>query len=370
MSEQRLHHPDAHQPSSEFSENEVLHVAACYSNPFRWKIRRELTNDFRRHMMNTPNVRLHLIELAYGDRPFDVTNPELYPDDIQLRTNHELWHKENLLNIAVSHFPSGWKYGMYSDADFHFTRHDWALETIHQLQHYSFVQPFSHYTALTGETIRGRGHHPSGTAVGFAYTYHKNDCKLPTNVLGHSTGSGKITIPKTDKNKRVIMGSPGGAWAFRHEAFDTVGGLLDKCILGSADVFMAFGMIGIYDEIKRDGGITTSLDNWEEVKYLLEHTQNYRNTVLAWQERAARLKGNIGYVDQFAVHHFHGDMKRRQYSTRDRILIEEKYDPMRDVSYDSQGVLQLNPDKPRLRDRVRKYFLDRVDDLPHIPDDF
>ena len=52
---------------------------------------------------------------------------------------------------VIKHWPLDWKYGATIDADFHFTRHDWALETVHQLQHYDFVQLFSSYADLSGD---------------------------------------------------------------------------------------------------------------------------------------------------------------------------------------------------------------------------
>src|ERR1017187_6574648 len=94
----RAAHPDVHSPWSPWSESETLHVACAYNNPFRWQARRRLMNDFRYHMSCSPNVVLHVGELAYGDRPFEVTGND--PLDIQLRTEHELWHKENLLNAV------------------------------------------------------------------------------------------------------------------------------------------------------------------------------------------------------------------------------------------------------------------------------
>ena len=45
-------------------------------------------------MAASANVVLHLAELAYGERPFEVTGID--PLDIQLRTSHELWHKEKV----------------------------------------------------------------------------------------------------------------------------------------------------------------------------------------------------------------------------------------------------------------------------------
>ena len=294
-----------------------------------------------------PNVELHLIELAYGDRPFDIADPELYPNDIALRTRHELFHKENLLNLAVARFPPAWKYGAIIDADFHFTRHDIALETIHQLQHYDFVQMFSSYLDVTGESIRGEGHLPIGhPKKGFVYTYIENDFHLPPGFEKNGTHHNGYPY---DHRHRGAPGATGGAWAFRRSAWETVGGLLDRCILGSNDWFMAFGLVG-------DPGT---------FPFVKAYTTGYREYIETWQERAALLKKNVGYVDGFALHHFHGPKTRRAYGTRDKILVDNKYNPYRDVFPDYQGVLQLTSEKPRLRDEIRRYFLTRSEDLPH-----
>src|SRR4029077_18024030 len=111
------------------------------------------------------NVVLHTGELAYGDRPFEVTGDD--PNDVQLRTSHELWHKENTLTIRVERFPPGWRYGAVIDGDFHMTRRDWALEAIHQLQHYDLVQLFSSYSDLSSE------HRPFRVMPSFAFNYVK-----------------------------------------------------------------------------------------------------------------------------------------------------------------------------------------------------
>src|SRR5581483_4572450 len=104
-------HPNVHPAWSEWSEREQLHVACAYSNPCRWQNRRRLVQNFRHHMSTCPNVVLHVGELAYGDRPFEVTGND--PLDVQLRTGHELWHKENILNAVIARFPPDWKYGAY-----------------------------------------------------------------------------------------------------------------------------------------------------------------------------------------------------------------------------------------------------------------
>jgi hypothetical protein len=351
-------HPDVEGPWQEWSEDQTLHVAVCYSNPFRWRTRRELANDCIRHLAGSPNVKLYIGELAYGARPFEVTEdtpkswgPGRTPiSNIQLRTTCELFHKENILNRVIQTFPAGWKYGAYVDADFHLTRHDWALETIHQLQHYDFVQPFSTYTDLSGETY-GTGHLPIRNNTGFAFTYIQNGYRLPA---GFGNG-GWRTPPGSDHYYGAIagprgVGATGGMWAFRRSAFDAVGGLLDKCILGHGDWFMTFGLVGEEaPDMHIDG-----------------YTEDYRRAIIAWQNNAAKLKKNIGYVDCHAIHHFHGSKTKRAYSSRDQILVRNKFAPTTDLRPDYQGIYQLTGDKPGLRDDIRRYFLSRTEDDPNL----
>jgi hypothetical protein len=317
-------HPDIHEPWQQWSNDATLHVACAYSNPLRWRTRRVLMNDFRQHMAASPNVALHAGELAYGDRPFEVTRA--HADDVQLRTSHELWHKENLLNAVIQRFPADWKYGAWIDADFHMTRRDWALEAIHQLQHHDFVQLFSSYSDLTAQ------HRPYRLMPSFAWSaYH-----------GRGGGRGSYGLGSP--------GATGGAWAFRRSAFDAVGGLLDVCILGSADWHMAFGLAG------RSNTAPEST----------RCSDGYVRSVRQWQERAKVIQGNVGYVENHAIHHFHGSKVFRAYGDRWKILRDHNYDPLTDVVRDWQGVWQLAGNKPQLRDEIRAYFRARNEDDPAL----
>ena len=164
-----------------------------------------------------------------GERPFEVTGGHV--NDVQLRTASELWHKEQLINIGVSRFPVDWKYGAYVDGDFHFTRHDLAIEAIHQLQHYDFVQLFSSYADLSGDTY-GTGQRPLRINNGFAYNYIQNGYRLPA---GYQSGGWKQAAADDvsygspyqttmTAGPQLGVGATGGAWAWRRPAFDTVGG--------------------------------------------------------------------------------------------------------------------------------------------------
>ena len=317
---QSASHPNVHEPWRPWSESQTLYVASAYSNPVRWRSRRTLFNDFRQHMAASPNVALYVGEIQYGDRPFEVTGAA-NPLDLQLRTTDEMWHKENLLNLVVQRFPADWKYGAIVDGDFHMTRPDWALEAVHQLQHYDFAQLFSSYAPLSAD------HRPTSTAPGFAYSYLTTRQAPSANLPSH-------------------VGAPGGAWAFRREAFDQVGGMLDTCILGSADWHMAMALAGEPDR------------HWE----VRECGDPYVRKIAAWTKRAEAIKGNIGYIANHAIHHFHGPMSKRGYGSRSRILRDHRFDPDQDLRRDWQGLWRFAGNKPKLRDDIRAYFRERNED--------
>lgn len=335
-------HPNVHPEWSAWSETETLHVACAYSNPRRWRARRQLLNDFRHHMSASPNVVLHVGELAYGDRPFEVTGND--PLDVQLRTEHELWHKENILNTVISRFPADWKYGAYIDGDFVMTRHDWALEAIHQLQHHDFVQLFSSYADLTADN------RPFRIQPSFAYA-QLNYRQDGSPRLGMGS-YGLSASPRPSRARNITPGATGGAWAFRRNAFDRVGSLLDTCILGAGDWYMAFGFIG------------KTTDGHPEAT---ECGSLYEASIRRWQQRAFdAVKGNIGYVDHFATHRWHGSKSHRAYGTRWQILRDRQFDPYKDIHRDWQGIWQLTGNKPKLRDDIRRYFQSRNEDNPTL----
>ncbi len=331
-----LHHPNVPFVHSDWSETETLHVACAYSNPIRWRTRRHLLNDFRRHM-DLPNVKLYVGELAYGERPFEVTHKD-HPLDFQWRTRHELWHKENLLNLVIQRFPLDWKYGAWIDGDFTFARRDVALETIHQLQHYDWVQMFSSYSDL------GYHHEVQRTMNSFAWSYTNGNLTDKMRVLLY-----KGSLPY-DAKVSVGVGATGGAWAFRREAFDKCGGLLDTCVLGSGDWHMAFGLVGVPDI-------------HPQVREMHECGEAYAESIRVWQDRAARfVRNNVGCVNCHAVHHYHGSKDKRGYDWRWRILQDNVFDPKVDLHRDAQGVYSLTPEKPQLRDAIRRYFRSRDED--------
>jgi hypothetical protein len=292
-------------------------VVTVVSNFARFGSRYKLYKDFVRRL---GNVNLLTVELAFGDRPFEVTEAG-NPNHVQLRTWDELWHKENLINIGISHLPSDWEYVAWIDADIEFVREDWAEETVHQLQHHHVVQMF--------QTAVDLG--PDGEALkildGFVYSY----------LTGQPPAYSRGAYPAWH---------PGYAWAMRREAFDHLGGLIDKAILGAADHHMAWALIGSANK-SMPGKIHA----------------NYKKYIKIWHERAeAHIKRDVGYVPGTILHYWHGKKADRKYVERWDVLIKHGFDPERDLKRDWQGIYILTDDGSRLRDDLRKYFRQRNED--------
>lgn len=329
-----------------------LDVIAVVSNPCRYRSRYDLYRAFEAHMIES-GVRLHVVELAYGERPFEILeNDDRVYDYIGLRTGYELWHKENLINVAIARLPRDWKYVAWIDADVFFVRSSWAQETLHQLQHHHVVQLWSHAQDL------GPDYEPMDRHASFAYCYLQHP-ELPAADTRTSTGlaygapvmlAGPTT--PTFPSKGVYNWHPGFAWAATREAIDAVGGLIDWAILGAGDHHMAKALIGRVREATPKG-----------------LTPRYYEKLDRWQDLAEKyVRRNIGYVPGTIIHYWHGEKKRRRYWDRWQILYKNRYNPDTDIKRDWQGVYQLEDDGTlrsiQLRDDIRAYFRERQEDDP------
>ena len=61
----------------------------------------------------------------------------------------------------------------------------------------------------------------------------------------------------------------------------------------------------------------------------------------------------------------HGSYLKRGYGHRDQILVRNRFDPSIDLRRNAQGVWELTGNKPRLRDELRQYFIQRDEDNPN-----
>ncbi len=323
----------------------VLDVIAVVSNPFRYLTRYRLYRDFEKHMLCS-GVRLTTVELAYGDRAFEIADHDPRVNYVKLRSPHALWPKENLINIGISRLPDDWRFVAWVDCDVKFQRDDWANETIHALQHWDIVQPFSHSQNM------GPTYHPLNDS-------HRKGIKEQKKVVASWLYCNFHEIPKEGVKKRFLrddglgddytLTTPthvwhsGFAWAARREAINTIGGLLDWAILGSADRHMADMMIGF--------------DDWNP-----KLADGYRYLLNVKKKLFDRLNGNYGFVNGLVTHAYHGKLVNRLYLDRWKLLFKHAFNPVTDLVPDWQGVYQLTPEKPGLRDDISRYFLARAED--------
>jgi len=331
-------HP--YKPTADMSRFAVVGVI---SNPWRFQKRYEHYFHWA-SMIEAAGVICVTVEQAFGDRPFMVTRPD-NPHHVQVRTVEELWHKENMGNLGfrrAAEIVKGLREVAFCDTDIFPAKppHEWMTETWHMLQHYHAVQMGSSLINLGIEhDAIGKPPMPS-----FAANYLRYGS--PTPHLHLDCNGGTYPYPGGKG-----WGWPGGCWAFNVDALNKLGGLVDFCILGSGDWYMACGLIG---EMKM------ALD------IRMAPSQPYIAALLHWQELAARyIQKDIGCVQGMLYHYFHGSTKNKGYGSRGDILTRNRFNPHTDIKYDVQGLLQLETWEPRqikLRDEVRRYFQSRFED--------
>lgn len=349
MSSPEFHHRKHKHPHKPAADLSHFWVVTVISNAARFKRRYELYWQFK-EMCDSAGIRLITVEQAFGHRDFMVTERG-NPEHVQVRTVEELWHKENMINLGIHRMMAldpearevAW---VDSDCAPMRTPVDWFEETWHKLQHYEFVQMWEHMIDLD------IAFNPIATRPSFMHNYFKYGEPNPIDKIILGRSEEYYCPPSWTKRS---YGAPGLAWAANVSALNQIGGgssgpILDKCILGAGDWYMAHALIGSISE-------TLGSDN---------SSGAYAKYLLSWQERAEYwIKRDVGVVGGTVYHYYHGDKIHRKYGSRGSILTRAGYDPDRDVKYDAYGLLQLetrSPHQIRLRDEIRNYMSERNED--------
>ena len=272
-------------------------------------------------MLATRNVVLYTVEVAFGDRAFEVTE-SANPHHLQLRTNQEIWHKENAINLGVKHLlPANWKYVCWADADIQWLSPNWALETIHSLQHHHVVQPWSECA----------DQNPYGGTTQLFRSF--------TSLVS------KGVRQQANTKDPYPYGHSGFSVAFTRVFWENVGGLMDGSILGSGDHHMMWGVIGKIDYSVHQ-----------------EMTDAFKKMCTDWETNAFRVtNGFVGYTPGTIIHAWHGQKRKRFYRERWAILVDNKFDPSVDLRKDAQGLYTV-VGKPQLLQDCHEYFKSRDED--------
>ena len=298
---------------------EKLNVIIVISNPCLYARRYILLKEFVKRMEEEENdVNLFVVEMTYGNQKFCVTNSD-NKNHLQLNTEIPIWHKENMINLAVKYLlPPTYKAFAWIDADIEFENSTWALDTLKILNGCKdVVQLFSHCIDMSDCNTN------LNIFNGFGYSYNKN---------------------KKYSSKGLDYWHSGYAWAITRKAYEKIGGLYEKGILGSGDSIMALSFIGKSNYMNNVG-----------------YNNDYNNSMLEYQKNACKLR--LGYVTGIIRHHYHGSKQNRQYTERWKILIKHQFSPIHHICYNEIGIMCVSENvSQEFKDDILNYFKERKED--------
>ena len=297
-----------------------LHVIIVISNPCLYATRYILAKQFIKRLEDyESHIILYIVELAYGDNKFYITDSK-NPRHLQLRTTTApLWHKENMINIGIRKlFPPTWRAVAWIDADIEFESTTWAQDTLKILNGYKdIVQLFSHAIDMDKK-------------------------KYSMNIFssfGFQYETGKSYI-----NKGLDFWHPGFAWACTRKAYERMCGLYENSILGSGDHNMSFSLIN------------NAIKSFNE-----KVSQAYRDDILEFQKRVRGLR--LGYVPGIVRHYYHGSKLNRRYGDRWQILVKYQFNPLIHIKRNTDGLIIPTIECPsELLDDIMEYFRQRNED--------
>jgi len=292
-----------------------LYIILPYFNFCAFKRRRQLFLEFIDRIRTTPGIRIVVSE-CLGPAPLGKLKGVW--EHVKVETGCALWIKENLVNLAIDGLPRNWKYVSWVDADISFLNENWVSDTIDKLQTDDVVQMF-HSVINFG---------PNGEPI-----------KVDKGFGFMARGSGKPYM----KNDKYGFWHPGYAWACNRKAWNQMGRLLDWAILGSGDRHMAMALVGLAAD-SCPGNVHS----------------NYKNLLLEFQNRVKGL--TLSWVPGTITHHWHGALEKRKYRERWDVLTKNMYNPLVDVNFTENGVIQISKLGLRLLEPIEDYFMERDED--------
>lgn len=307
-------------PASAPSPGRELAAVCAYFNPCHYRSRRE---NYRRFRQRFARVRIPLItvELAFGDDPFELPPGE---DVVQVRARGVMWQKERLLAIGIARLlQEGHRAIAWLDADLEVLDDRWVRKVRAALEEAPLCQAFSRLI------YEDRGPRRSCTSLAHGVE------------LSGAPGA------------RIGLSLPGHAWAATADLLGKIE-LYDAAIVGGADSLMA--QAAIADPAR--AGYTENLER-AAAKHGLDGVRKAH--YLEWARAfGALVGGRVACVDSVIETMYHGKMAHRGYDQRVRLLAG--FDPVTDITRNSQGCLEWASDKPELHQRVRDYFRSRRED--------
>jgi len=255
-----------------------------------------------------PDIVLYIVEMAYGNSPFVVTD-ETNPRHLQLRTRVPLWHRENMINLAVNRLlPPDWKAFAWVDGDIEFDSPTWAIDALKLLNgHYDIIQLYSNLNFLLEEVVNERPknfYYSDKVSIShkIAKNYQYDQSKLAENCW-----------------------SCGNAIACTREFYN-----LGICL----NPTLPYGLSDL---------LTFCFFNDTMFDYILARYPEKEAILLDQKMKIKINRIKLGYVPGTIIHHFYGISNVRNEATTEFENIVSNINYEKIVSYDASGILIPNP---------------------------
>lgn len=283
-----------------------------------------LTNNYFvfKNKLARQRVRLLTMELAFGDAPFYL--PESL-DVIHLRGNSVMWHKERLINYAVSILPDTCSAYAWIDCDLIFSD-DWLAKSEKQLEKHDVIQLFKRVYYLP----RGDKEYQGRQLCMFQGIVYQRDWEI--NWL------------RGREEKLLPFAAPGFAWAARRDAFGEAG-IYDRVIVGSGDAVLTDCLFNCW-----------SLHGHEQ-----KYNDATKRDIREWSATIEEKKLSVGYLPIDIFHLWHGNSKNRKYMGRHNYLLAHNFDPKVDIIL-KNNVYEWATPKTQMHEDVKQYFNQRRED--------
>lgn len=296
-------------------------IVSCFFNPTNSPYRIKAFNTFRKSI---DHLNHRIIECVIGD-----AKPQLSGKNIQhVYTKDLLWHKESLLNKAISELPKKYKYVFWVDADVIFTNKNWLVEGVKELREKNIIQPFQFCVHLDKDEYEPSFNY--NFEKGWVSTENRHPKMWSSFCANHSI-NGYLASGSENYDKH---GHVGFAWGARREILDVIP-LYDRALIGGADHVIAHAAAGHINHKCIQKSFTDNLDEVNE-----------------WSRKFYKLvNGKIGYVKGDLFHIWHGDIEKRQYLKR----IQDFTPKTKKITKKDENGLYVNDDV-EAKEYMEKYF--------------
>lgn len=306
-------------------KDDILHVVTSVFSPYGKEQRTKLTQEFINRLENLKEeghpVNLYVVELLFPNQESYIEIKEK-KNHLQIHYSHNIFifNKENLINVAVERvLPKDWKWLAWIDADIELLDKFWVEKTIQMFKKtkVDMIQLFSICRFL-------------------------NENNIPSQYFYSSM----FVLQNQELLEQKKYRHPGFAWACSRNAYEQMGGLFDYAIVGGGDMIMECCFTDRIDVLEK---------KYKTLENFIEKIKEYHTRVKDFK---------LGFLNIIIQHYYHGERKNRQYVDRNRILIENQYDPSLHLikPFCSKRFSFLIPDVEfyeKIETKIQSYFLSR-----------